>query len=341
MDSLRSPKIWEIASALGLPASDSPADAVLKYCEDRIDKVLEDFPDCANPAELLDTMAAMLGTRFEEIRSDEELLALQERYCRAGEFGFAALHKDLDGQAFGVTYRRLAAAPGERAFVSVIDCRGNKALRSYFTKWHELGHLLILTDQQRLSFRRTHSPGTRKDPEESLVDAIAGQAGFLPRFLRPEIQPLVSFEEVERVRARLFPEASFQASANAYTKHHTEPCLLIEAKLALKTGERAQLSQGSFDFIERPNPKLRVQSVVSSDGAKPLGLYIPRNFRVPENSIIREVFVDGRDHALAHECLSFWEASGGKRLQVMPIRVEVRQHFESVLALISAAGSPQ
>ena len=65
-----------------LPAGDYPAGAVLKYCEDRIDKVLEDFPDCANPAELLDIMTAMLGTCFEEIRSDEELLALQDRYCR-------------------------------------------------------------------------------------------------------------------------------------------------------------------------------------------------------------------------------------------------------------------
>ena len=180
--------------------------------------------------------------------------------------------------------------------------------------------------------------GMRK---ESLVDAIAGQAGFLPRFLRPEIQPLVSFGEVERVRAKLFPEASFQASANAYAKHHTKPCLLLEAKLALKAGERAKLSQGAFEFIELPDPKLRVQSVVSSDRAKPCGLYIPKNFRVPENSIIHEVFVNGLDHALAHECLSLWEASGGKRLHAMPVRVEVRQHFESVLALISAADGAQ
>lgn len=301
--------------------------------------MLADFPDCANPAELLDIMAAMLGTSFEQIRSDDELLELQERYCRSGEFGFASLHKDLDSEAFGVTYRCIAATPGERPFVSVIDCRGNKALRSYFTKWHELGHLLILTDQQRLSFRRTHSPGTRKDPEESLVDAIAGHMGFHPRFLLPEIQPVVSFEEVDRVREKLFPEASFQASANAYAKNHTEPCLLIEARLALKKGEQTELLQESFGFFDPPNPKLRVQSAVASDSAKERGLYIPKNFRVPETSIVHEVFVDGRDRAIAQECLSLWEASGGKCLKPMPIRVEVRKHFESVLALISTSES--
>jgi hypothetical protein len=71
--------------------------------------------------------------------------------------------------------------------------------------------------------------------------------------------------------------------------------------------------------------------------AKQRGLYIPKNFRVPEASIIHAVFVDKRDSASARECLSLWEASGGKRLKAMTVRVEVRQHFESVLALLSAA----
>jgi hypothetical protein len=342
MDPLQSPKIWEIASALHLPVTDAPAVAILSYCERRAAKILTDFPDCTNPAELLDIMAAMLGTSFEEIHSDDGLLELRDRYCRAGEFGFASLHKDLDIDAFGVTYRRIAATLGERAFVSVIDCRGNKSLRSYFTKWHELGHLLILTNQQTLSFRRTHSEGTRKDPEESLVDLIAGHMGFYPRFLLPEMQIAVSFGEVDRIRAKLFPEASFQASANAYTKHHSEPCLLIEAKLALKVGEKADLSQETFDFIDPPTPKLRVHSIIASASAKKNGLYIPKNFRVPEASIVHGTFLDGRDHAIAQECLSLWDASGGKRLKPMPIRVEVRQHFNSVLVIIScrtAAGT--
>jgi hypothetical protein len=335
---MESAKIWEIASALRLSPTNSAANAVLMYCENQAQKMLADFPDCANPAELLEIMAAMLGTSFVEIRSDSELIEIQQQYCRAREFGFASLHKDLEGEAFGVTYRRIAAAPGERAFVSVIDCRGNKALRSYFTKWHEVGHLLILPDQQRQSFRRTHGPGKRKDPEESLVDMIAGHLGFYRRFLLPEIRCAVAFAEVDRIRGKLFPEASLQASANAYVKHHFEPCLLIEAKLGLKTGEETELMQGSFGFFEPPSPKLRVQSVVPSDSAKASGLYIPKNFRVPEASIIHDVFLHGRDTAAAQECLSVWEPSEGKSLEPMPIRVEVRKHFESVLALISALG---
>jgi len=77
MDPLQSPKVWEIASALSLAENGSAADAVLRYCERRTQGILADFPECANPAELLVIMTAMLGTRFEEVRSDEELLELQ------------------------------------------------------------------------------------------------------------------------------------------------------------------------------------------------------------------------------------------------------------------------
>lgn len=215
MNRLHSPKIWEIASTLRLSVNGSPTGAILKYCDDRAEAMLADFPECATPTELLDVMAAMLGTSFEEVRSDDELLALQKRYVSSGEFGFASLDKDLSGNAYGVTYRRMAACAGERAFVSVIDCRGNKALRSYFTKWHEIGHLLILTDAQRRTYRRTHGRGANKDPEETLVDLIAGHMAFLPRFLLPEIRSSVTFAEVDRIKLRLCPDASFQSSPRA------------------------------------------------------------------------------------------------------------------------------
>ena len=336
MDSLQSPKIWELATALGLSVSASPSDTIVRHCEERAAEMLRDFPDCANPTELLDIMAAVLGTMFEEVRSDDELVDLQQKYCKVKEFGFASLHKDLEGDAYGVTYRRMAASPGERPFVSVIDCRGNKALRAYFTKWHELGHLLILTDPQKVSFRRTHSAGSHKDPEESLVDLIAGHLGFHPRFLLPEIQQVVSFEEIDRIRTKLFPAASVQASANAFTKNHPARCLLIEAKLAHKKEEQTELMQGSFGFFAPPVPKLRVQGTIASGPARTHKLYIPRHFRVPDASVVHRVFSTGEDYGIADECLSIWETSDGKRLQAIPIRVEVRKHFDSVLALISA-----
>lgn len=338
MDRLHSQKIWEIASALRLPSSGSPADAILKFCDQRAAAMLADFPDCATPSDLLDIMAAILGTTFEVVRSDEELAALQRRYVQSGEFGFASLDKELHGDVYGVTYRRMTARTGERAFVSVIDCRGDKGLRSYFTKWHEIGHLLILTDQQRSTYKRTHARGSNKDPEETLVDLIAGHMGFFPQFLLPEIGTDVTFADIDRVRGRLCPEASVLSSAIAYAKHHAQPCLLVDAKLALKKEEEAGLLQRSFGFYDPPVPKLRVQSVVPSNNARQYGLYIPKNYRVPESSVIHLVHNGQQDHATAVECLSLWESSDGKCLGPKAIQIEVRRSFDSVLALISLPG---
>jgi hypothetical protein len=335
MDRLHSKKIWEIATALGLPSNDSPADAILKFCEERAAAMLTDFPDCTTPSELLDIMAAILGTTFEVIRSDEELVALQRRYVQNGEFGFATLNKELHGDVYGITYRRMTARPGARAFISAIDCRGDKGLRSYFTRWHEIGHLLILTDQQRSTYKRTHARASNKDPEETLVDLIAGHMGFFPQFLLPEIGTDVTFAEVDRIRGKLCPDASLFSSAIAYAKHHGEPCLLIEAKMALKKGEEASLLQESFGFHDPPMPKLRVQSVVPSNNARQHGLYIPKSYRVPESSIIHLVHNGQQEQAAGVECLSLWKSSDGKCLGPKPIRIEVRKSFDSVLALIS------
>lgn len=338
MDRLHNQKIWEIASALRLPSSGSPADAILAFCEARAAAMLIDFPDCATPSEMLNIMEATLGTTFELVRSDDELLALQRRYVQAGEWGFAALDKELDGDVYGVTYRKMTARTGERSFVSVIDCRGDKGLRSYFTKWHEIGHLLILTDQQRSTYKRTHARASSKDPEETLVDLIAGHMGFFPKFLLPEIRTDVTFAEVDRIRDKLCPEASLLSSAIAFAKHHGQPCVLIDAKLAFKKDEEADLLQGSLGFYDPPVPKLRVQSVVPSHSARQQGLYIPKNYRVPESSVIHVVHNGQQDQAAAVECLSLWQSSDGKCLGPKAIQIEVRKSFDSVLALISLPG---
>jgi hypothetical protein len=159
--------------------------------------------------------------------------------------------------------------------------------------------------------------------------------GFFPQFLEPEIGTEVTFADVDRIKGKLCPEASLVSSAIAYAKHHGQPCLLIDAKLALKKEEEAGLLQGSFGFYDPPMPKLRVQSVVPSNNARQHGLYIPKNYRVPESSVIHLVHNGQQDPAAAVECLSLWESSDGNCLGPKAIQIEVRKSFDSVLALIS------
>ncbi len=171
------PQVWRLAADLGLRPNADPVADIRAFCRKRIRALIRDFR-CATLRELLDTAAASLDTLFIEIRSDEQLERVKREYVAKGEVVFATLDKELGPETFAITFRRRNTLPGERAYVSVIDCRRGKAWRAYFSKWHELAHLLTLTDQGRLSFCRTHSDAEHRDPEEALMDVLAGDAGF-------------------------------------------------------------------------------------------------------------------------------------------------------------------
>lgn len=330
----RSVKIHALAGDLGIRTSDDPVREILKFCEKRVHRFLRDFPGCRTLTELLEIVASKLGTKFEEIHSDDELEEVRARYLRQGEKCFATLHEELSDRVFGVTFRRTSRKPWELPFVSVIDCRSDKQFRSYYTKWHELGHLLILTDQMRLAFRRTHFGLDEKDAEEGLVDVIAGAFGFLPEIVRPLAKGQPSFEKIEEIRMKLCPEASQQASVIGIVKAWPIPCLLLQAQMALKRSERRGLSQGSFEFREEPKAVLRAVQVGSNDSARGSDLVVFPNMRVPERSVIHRVFSEGLAEAEAKENLSWWESSDGAQLRDLEVFVQARNAWEGVQALI-------
>ena len=170
------PQVWRLAADLGLRPTADPVADIRAFCRKRLRALLRDF-HCTTLRELLDTAAAHLDTLFVEIHTDEQLDEVKREYVAKGEVIFATLDTQLSPETFAITFRRRRALPGERAFISVIDCRGEKTWRAYFSKWHELAHLLTLTDQARLSFCRTHGDGDHRDPEEALMDVLAGEAG--------------------------------------------------------------------------------------------------------------------------------------------------------------------
>ena len=102
----RSYKIHALASDLGIKSSGDPVREIVRFCEKRVRRFLRDFPDCATLSQLLDIAASKLGTKFEEIHSDDELDEVRERYLRQGEKAFASLQEELSAQVFGVTFRR-------------------------------------------------------------------------------------------------------------------------------------------------------------------------------------------------------------------------------------------
>lgn len=331
----RSLQIQTLAADLGLRAADHPVRGILRFCENRAHRVLKKYPDCHTLTDLLIAVADDLGTQFVEIRSADDLERLRMRFAHDGEKVFAGLHNELSENVYGITVRRTVRKPWERPFMSVIDCRGEKQHRSYFTKWHEIGHLLILTDQMRLCFRRTHVHHDQKDPEEQMVDLIAGAVGFLPRIVRQHADGLPTFERFEELRETLCPDASKQASNIGFTNAWPTPCLLIQAKPAFNRNEQEWLAHPSLGLGPEPEPSLRAVNVSLNDGARKSGLMIFRNMRVPGDSVIHRMFDDQNPEARTSvEDLSWWESSEGKRLPQRRIMVQAASLNGEVVALV-------
>lgn len=329
----RSLKIWRFAKDLGISPTDEPVNDILHYCKKKVNKFLNDFPDCKTLTSLLECIAAKVGTSFEEIHSDKDVDYIKEKYLAKGEKIFVRLDDEFSDDVYGITLKLTNRESWEPRFVSIIDYRGDKAYRAYYTKWHEIAHLLVLTDQMRLKFTRTLHLD-EKDPEEVLIDIIAGHFGFYPQLIRAHADREISFEEIENIRQQLCPEASYQSAIINFVKAWPSPCMLADCTLALKRGEQALLAQQSFDFRHLISPVLRATRVTSNESALKSDLRIFDNMRVPVSSIIHKVFHDELNYAEAEENLSWWEASNGTRLCDMRIRVKAKKAWDSVNALI-------
>ncbi len=331
----KSLKIHTLAADLGLKPSAAPVNDIIAFCERTARSVIREFPKCSRPAELLELLAERLRTKFEIIDTEEQLVEVQRKYVNVGEQAFAMLQTELAPDVYGITFRRQAKKPWEHDYVSVIDARGEKAYRANYTKWHELGHLFILTDQLRLTFTRTSCTQDLKDPEESLVDVIAGHFAFWPTLFTGRIRGEISFENIEKARAQICPEASKASAILGLVKVWPDPCVLLEARLEFKKNERT--AQQHFAFREAPKRALRVVNVTINEPAQALGLRVHRQWRVPKRSIIYHVFESGQVHGNALEDLSWWETSTGSSLDPFRVCVEARRNGETLQAIITPA----
>ena len=87
--------------------------------------------------------SAPLALRFrarrliEEVNDDEDLFAVRDVFVAHRELMFAELPKLLDPSTDAVLIRltRLTRA-GSWKYMAIIDCRGPKKARAYFSKWH-------------------------------------------------------------------------------------------------------------------------------------------------------------------------------------------------------------
>lgn len=328
-------QIQNLAHHLGYKFSSNPVKDILSYCDSALEAMMSQMPDCATLDDMLDWVANKVRATFEIINSDDDLATIKNKYLQRREFGFYDLESLFaDEDDLGVTIKLLRAEEWEPQFISVIDCRGKKAFRAYFTKWHEIAHI-ITTFRAADGSQVSHAAASSGKPIEQLMDIIAGRFGYHITFTQQEIIGQISFEAVESLRRRLCPEASFQSALISFTKFWTSPCILVTAEMGYKKAETAALQTG-FLFEEfKPQPELRAVRVCCSDIAHESGFIIHQNMQVPPESVISNLFAGTDYYSEAIEDLSWWKSmTTGRKLSPVKIRVMVKRGTNSVNALI-------
>ena len=348
------PVVRRLAGDLGLPLGGNALAALRAHAVARVHGVVSGFA-VSSLSDLQLLVANHLGVCLEYVRdsTDVERIARERR-------GFSPqleriLRADfIDGDTEGLLLSHPSPGPGQLCYLAVIDCRGERAVRSYFTAWHELAHLLLLPPQLVFTgFRRSPALVHRqKDPLEAVVDDVAGLVGFFEPIFGPALDDAreasavgalgtssahardggptpLTLAAVDAARQRVAPAASFYASGLAAIRRTGEPLALVCAKLDWKpTQRRASHTSGVVAL-----PCLRVSDVVCNSGARGR-LRLHRHLRVPAHSVISHAFAAPFEERSALEDQSWWETSARGALAAVPLRVHAARRGPVVYALV-------
>lgn len=335
-------EVTDLAAELGLGRGINAVDAILCHCRTRIDRWVAEAGGVTNISELEAVVTQRLQMVFVEVRSDADFDRITDEYARGKkEFVFAAMRgkfDDAENPTFGALVKRKHVgddAPDR--FVAVIDCRGGKLARRFFTRWHEIAHRLTThadNGATEPAYRSEH------DPLERLMDEIAGHVGFYGLFFDPafrqasEGKALLTFGMVESIIGGSFPAASFQATLFACARRMTTPVVYVEATLNHNKKVKQKMATPSMFGDDSPSGELRAVKVIPNKAAQQGGFTIPTNMRVPANSVIHRLF-DAEPQASGDglEDLTQWE-SKGKPLKARAVAVEGRKVADRVIAIV-------
>jgi hypothetical protein len=333
------PEILALAAELGV-GSGAPVEAILAHCRRRIDGWVAEAGGVNGIDALESLVTQRLQTTFVEIRGDEDFDRLTEVYARGKkEFVFAGMRSKFDDEynlTYGALVQRRNAGPSDPdRFVAVIDCRGGKLARRFFTRWHEIAHRLTThADILEPVYRSEH------DPIERLMDEIAGHVGFFDPIFHPAYQqasegkPLLKFGTVEAIISGAFPAASFQATLFACTRRLMTPVVYLEAALAHKKEVKRRLATPSMFGDEPPPGELRAVKVIPNKAAQQERFTIPTNMRVPSDSVIHRLFdAEPLTDGGGQENLNQWETQG-RPLEGRAVVVEARKVPDRVIAIM-------
>ncbi len=338
------PEVVRMAEGLRLDWRKDAVGEIVRYCHKRIGGWLKGN-SVGSLSDLEALICRKLQLAFEEVWRDEDLNGIASKYVSLGEPVFGTLGAQLSKDTYAVLMeRRKVDASSSDRYVAVVDCRGAKGARRFFSRWHEIAHLLTLIRQLELPFHRSVRD---KSPIERLMDVVAGEIGFYDPVFRPALeaevrsQKQLSFDGVNRLRESVCPSASFQATLIASASRTVVPVIYLEAEVAYKKSEKAEIESRQLDLIphDPPRPHLRAVVVAPNEAATRKGLTLHRNMQVPEQSVISKHFAKTRGAETSTseqdtEDLSIWEHSDGSIVCSERVFIEVCRIGNRVVSLI-------
>lgn len=342
------PEVVELANYHQVSTRGNCVENLRKFALSKVEQFLATYPIEADSINVITKVVCdKLSVKVEFIEADEDIHRISEEY---GEFNKTLSHtleaEFVRGSTEGITLRSTDQFPGFRKFLAIIDARGGRRARAYFTTWHEIAHLLLPTkDQEKEKIRRTpNQRAKKKDPIESVIDHVAGYLAIYEPIFKPVLLAKVgelgfSFEAFEQARDICLPEASLLATLIRSINFFSFPVLLLQADLKLKKGEEqiANSPQLGFGFFEDSiEPKLRVSQLIWNENAKSGNFNIQVNMRIPESSVLSTAYYNEVDATYQNgENQNWWETSKSGALSALPIHVQAVRRGRYVYGLIT------
>jgi len=305
------------AKRLDLPLTGNTERTLVEYVIEKVRRLMQLAGRPKNLSDLLERVTQALKVEIVEINSDADLRKLFERIRPEDEPAVALLPHELDDKTDAVILQRQKRRfDWEMPFLAVINCRSWHQHRKYFSKWHELVHLILDGEQLKLEFRKTSSG--RKHAEEILVDKIAGAIAFHPDLFDPVLTRelaeagKLTFEVVDNVRMAVAPDASRHAAAIACVRASREPICLVRAQMGLKRAEERQLNDLLAQVTRPeslPSAKLRVKEASSNGAFDATGIRLHKNMEVPAAGVAARAFEISPQSGF--EKLELWRTSDG------------------------------
>jgi hypothetical protein len=327
------------AKRLGLAVTGDAEGTLVQHALGKVREWIAIHGRPLNLSELLAQIATSFHLEIVEIHDDSDIDELHARIPPSREPVLARLAAELDDHTEALVMQRQYREDWEMPYLAAINCRGWHKYRKYFSKWHEVVHLLLDGKQLKFAFRKTSA--AKKHPQERLVDKIAGALAFHPDLFDPvfarQVQSAggLSFDMIERVREEIAPDASRESTIYACLRACSEPMYFLKARMKYKRSEEQQLTDllsGITSDENAPQRKLRLDTSTASPVAQRSGVRLHENMEVPTDSIVAQAFRDGG--ARGFEQLEIWQTSKQDPIGTGPIEVEAVRYADEVWALM-------